>query len=163
MPVFFARGDQGFPGYWTTLYTRAMASDPAGVAVSSPFVIGDDNAAFRHADTLGHRKCIFGTVSIHGPRAHAPTHRRCRYRHRRKARYRPAGLGVGRAGLIPLGDQPNFQSSSPFLRTSSAWSHPHLAAPQLDLRCGDGATSAHGIEAAGVALATSSIMGTCVA
>jgi hypothetical protein len=37
------------------------SSTPLGVAVSLPF-IGDGDAAFRHADALGHRQCIFGAV-----------------------------------------------------------------------------------------------------
>jgi len=39
----------------------------------------------------------------HGSHARAPTLRPCRCRHRRKARYRPAGLGFGRAGFAPAG------------------------------------------------------------
>ena len=45
----------------------------------------------------------FRGCMIHGPLARVPTHRRIRYRVRRKARYRPGGLTLGRAGFAPAG------------------------------------------------------------
>ena len=42
-------------------------------------------------------------LPTHGPLARVPTLRRIRYRLRRKARYRPGGLTLGRAGFAPAG------------------------------------------------------------
>ncbi len=47
--------------------------------------------------------CLFRGCSTHGPHARVPTHRRNRYRLQRKARYRPGGLTLGRAGFAPAG------------------------------------------------------------
>ena len=45
----------------------------------------------------------FRGYMAHGPLVRVPTHRRIRYRVRRKARYRPGGLTLGRAGFAPAG------------------------------------------------------------
>ena len=45
----------------------------------------------------------FRGCMAHGPLVRVPTHRRIRYRFRRKARYRPGGLTLGRAGFAPAG------------------------------------------------------------
>ncbi len=50
----------------------------------------------------------FGAESS-GPHARAPTHRKCCCCHRRKARYRPAGLCFGRVGFAPTGRRSGFQ------------------------------------------------------
>ena len=42
-------------------------------------------------------------LPTHDPLARVPTLRRIRYRLRRKARYRPGGLTLGRAGFAPAG------------------------------------------------------------
>ena len=53
---------------------------------------------------LGHPEtCFFRGCLAHGPLARVPTLRRIRYRLRRKARYRPGGLTLGRAGFAPAG------------------------------------------------------------
>ena len=52
----------------------------------------------RHPESLPISKLL-----THGPLARVPTHRRIRYRLRRKARYRPGGLTLGRAGFAPAG------------------------------------------------------------
>jgi hypothetical protein len=51
----------------------------------------------------GHPKIVISWLHPHGSHARAPTLRPCRCRHRRKARYRPAGLGSGRTGFAPAG------------------------------------------------------------
>ena len=65
-------------------------------------------------------------LPTHGPLARVPTLRRIRYRLRRKARYRPGGLTLRRAGFAPAGRQTRFHGviaySIPPL-TSLAWSH----------------------------------------
>ena len=45
----------------------------------------------------------FRGCMAHGPLARVPTLRRIRYRFRHKARYRPGGLTLGRAGFAPAG------------------------------------------------------------
>ena len=56
------------------------------------------NRSPRHPESLPISKLL-----THGPLARVPTHRRIRYRLRRKARYRPGGLTLGRAGFAPAG------------------------------------------------------------
>lgn len=51
----------------------------------------------------------FSWLLSHGLLARAPTHRRSRYRGRRKARYRLGGLTPGRAGIAPAGRRTEFQ------------------------------------------------------
>jgi hypothetical protein len=55
-------------------------------------LIGDAAAAFRAVDPLGHQNYKFSRLLSPGPPARVPSHRRPRYRDRRQARYRPAGL-----------------------------------------------------------------------
>ena len=51
-----------------------------------------------------HPECIqFRGCPTHGPHPRVPTLRRIRYLLRRKARYRPGGLTLGRAGFAPAG------------------------------------------------------------
>lgn len=84
-------------------FIRAKGTDPAGRTVASPFR-GGDTAAFGAAEPLGVRNPgTFRGCLLLGSHAHLPTHQPARYRTRCKARYRPAGLGFGRAGFAPAG------------------------------------------------------------
>ena len=61
---------------------------PPGAAPSSPN-LGEAAVAFRQSNALGTRNDYsFRGCMAHGPHARVPTHRRTRYRERRKARYR---------------------------------------------------------------------------
>jgi hypothetical protein len=81
-------------------------------------------------EALGIRVSVtFRGCAPHGPLARLPTYRQQRYRRRRKARCRPAGLSVGRAGLSPAGrllrvssrrSLPPFPSDQHFLVTPRA-------------------------------------------
>ena len=97
------RRNEGIPGAWAILFERAGVDHPAGCDRPSP-ALGTVAVAFRLFNTLGTRKAdSFRGCMIHGPLARVPTHRRIRYRVRRKARYRPGGLTLGRAGFAPAG------------------------------------------------------------
>src|SRR5206468_1599902 len=80
--------------------------------------------------TLSAPEIVFNfEANSRGPLARVPTLRRARYRTRRQARYRPAGLSFGRAVFAPAGRQTGFQvatASLPSLLTSLAWSHLQL-------------------------------------
>ena len=94
---------EGLPGAWAILFERAGVDHPAGCDRPSP-ALGTVAVAFRLSNTLGTRKAdSFRGCMAHGPLARVPTHRRIRYRVRRKARYRPGGLTLGRAGFAPAG------------------------------------------------------------
>ena len=97
------RKDEGLPGAWAILFVRAVVDHPAGCDRPSPN-LGAVAVAFRISNALDTRKSIFfrGCMA-HGPLARVPTLRRIRYRLRRKARYRPGGLTLGRAGFAPAG------------------------------------------------------------
>ena len=97
------RRNEGLPGAWAILFVRAVVDHPARCDLPSP-VPGAVAVAFRLSNTLGTWKAdSFRGCMAHGPRARVPTHRRVRYRSRRKARYRPGGLTLGRAGFAPAG------------------------------------------------------------
>jgi hypothetical protein len=87
----------------SSCFRRAEGTHPAGRATASP-AHGGRAAAFRNADILGVRNPgTFRGCFFLGSHAHVPTHQPARYRTSCKVRYRPAGLGFGRAGFAPAG------------------------------------------------------------
>ena len=106
---------RGLPGCWVILYERALVvSHPAGKSSPLPNS-ADDSAAFRNNGALGYP----GTVSISGPQIPQPA-RSLPYCFARpvtgthaRARFWPAGLSFGQAGLAPAGRLTVFQEVSP--------------------------------------------------
>jgi len=97
------RRNESLPGAWAILFVRAVVLDPAGCNRPSP-ALGALAVAFKLFNTLGTRESdSFRGCTTHGPHARVPTHRRVGYPARRKARYRPGGLTLGRAGFAPAG------------------------------------------------------------
>jgi len=116
--------EMGLPGFWAVLLLRAAIRKPR----RSP----------RHLTLWRWRRCCLqvdrnpGQAAFHffGARLprltrSLPTHRRTGCPLRRKARFRPAGLGFDRAGFEPAGRQTGFQVviASPSFRTRMSWSH----------------------------------------
>ena len=107
------RRNEGLPGAWAILFVRAVVQDPAGCNRPSP-VLGAVTVVFRCGNTLDTRKSdSFRGCSTHGPHARVPTHRRIRYRLRRKARYRP-----GRAHPWPGGFRTRWMTKQGFMKSS---------------------------------------------
>ncbi|MGZ7033108.1 MAG: hypothetical protein ACXVIJ_14205, partial [Thermoanaerobaculia bacterium] len=99
---------------------------PRGAAISSP-VDADNGAAFRHADTLDHRICIFGAVfSTAHPIARLRIADVVAAVVARLASDLPGSALVARAGS--RGVTYRISRFAPSFRTSRAWSHPQFAA-----------------------------------
>jgi len=126
-PIFFARGEQDLPGYWVTLFERAVVIDPARRRLASPDV-GEDGAAFRLAETLGHRIYFFGAVlSTSHPIACLRIADVVTAIVARLAPDLPGLALVARAGS--RGVTYRISRFTPSFRTSRAWSHQQNAAP----------------------------------
>lgn len=97
------RRNEGLPGAWAIPFRacrsprpRRVRCAPRPVTVRSPSPSGPARPSAPGMHSLSR-------LSTHGPLARVPTLRRIRYRPRRKARYRPGGLTLGRAGVAPAG------------------------------------------------------------
>ena len=97
------RKGEALPGHWAVLLSRAVVYVPAERVAVLPFTDGLA-AAFRTHEPLGARKLNCFEAVLTRPtslRAYAsPENIAALWR---KARYRPAGLGFGRAGFAPAG------------------------------------------------------------
>jgi hypothetical protein len=103
------RRNEGLPGYWAVLFDRAAVQDPARRAPyhaqSPPGALPPSRSGYLSAP---------GTSAISGQPSAAQSLARLRIaapvtERRRKARYRPAGLGFGRAGFAPAGRLTEFR------------------------------------------------------
>lgn len=103
---------------------------PPGVSSPSPS-IGDDDCCLQEGQTPGHPgEASFRGRLPHGSAACLPTHPPGCCHPNGKASYRPAGLGVGRAGLAPAGRHTEFTEVTARLPPSGpAW--PGRTAPDL--------------------------------
>jgi hypothetical protein len=99
--------------------TPPSAPPPRPMPVTSPRSSRNGNLSTPRGDFP------FRSYVTHGPPLRAPTHRRVGYPPRRKARYRPAGLGSDRVDFASTGRRTEFQSfiACFSFRTSVAWSH----------------------------------------
>ncbi len=110
----------------SSLLKRAAIPNPVRCALGSP-QLRLQRFCLRHNHTRSTSDIseIFGANSC-GPPVCLPTHRRSRYRGRRKADSRPAGLGFDRTGISPAGRLSGFLRGYRMLSslpTSIAWSH----------------------------------------
>ncbi len=87
-PVFLRGGMRASQVSGPSSSCVPWSKTPPGAAPSSPN-LGEAAVAFRQSNALGTRNDYsFRGCMAHGPHARVPTHRRTRYRERRKARYR---------------------------------------------------------------------------
>ena len=97
--------DEGLSGFWATLSHAPRATHPAPLPCPRPRN-GQTECCLQAPQNLGllrEVRVYFGTGSLTGSHDGLPTHRRSHFGDRRKASFRPAGLGFGRAGFAPAG------------------------------------------------------------
>ena len=120
------RRKKGLPGAWAVLFQRAVGSDPAGCASRRAHRV-ETASAFRLHNALGtQNRALFRGCKPYGPLACVPTHRRLRYRGRRKARYRCGWVTLHRTGFAPVGRQTKFHDIT---ASSLPFDQPCLVAP----------------------------------
>jgi hypothetical protein len=98
---------------------------PPGTMTPRP-LCGDIAVVFRALEPLDTRNNKDFVAGVRGPHARVPTLRRSRCHNRRKARYRPGGLSLDRAGFAPARRLTKFREAIALLLSSPtgiAWSH----------------------------------------
>ena len=91
------RSNEGLPGVRAVLFQRAVVVDPAGCGALLAHGAGPPwpSGCMR---PWAPRKTLFRGCKAYGPLARVPTHRRLRYRGRRKAHYRRGWAGPSPGG-----------------------------------------------------------------
>ena len=97
------RRNEGIPGAWAILFVRAVVFDPAGCVPPLAHLAVRSLLPSGEPIPWAPGNIFLSWLPTHGPLARVPTLRRIRYRLRRKARYRPGGLTLRRAGFAPAG------------------------------------------------------------
>lgn len=129
IPVVFVKERQGLPDDWPIFLGTCRSRTPRRLHwLLDPFdSVGDSAAAFQRHEALGTGMSVISRLHSHGPHLRVPTYRRRGCPRRRKAHYRPAGLGFGRTGFAPAGRELRILESRrrpPSFRTSLSWSLP---------------------------------------
>ena len=91
------RSNEGLLGVRAVLFQRAVVVDPAGCGALLAHGAGPA-VAFRLHEALGTQEDVVSRLQGLRPLARVPTHRRLRYRGRRKAHYRRGWAGPSPGG-----------------------------------------------------------------